>query len=499
MSEQIASGDFAVYLAGRREWNERFGSYISRERWWRWTAAIAVVSLAGVAWSNVWLASQSHVELVVHNVDKLGRTVSVERLGPAPAIDSTRIRAQLQDWIVDVRSVYGDQYAVLRNATQAYAWIDAKSDAKAQLDEWFTANNPNDRAKDETVGVVVDNVTPVGSASMWQADFAEEHRAKGQSATISYWRATIKIKIDPPTDDASAMKTRTVFGSHGVCNPEGDPVTRMFSLASTAAVLPVVAMAQQVPAIQATATAAAQSTVGATPQVRGTTTATVPAGLPPPVHQLSASAPLNAKEKASVAIAARWRQRPDKPAAGEDGVVRWVYGSSQPSVVCAPLQVCDIALQPGEVINSINAGDKVRWDIRPAISGSGLDRTTHIVVKPADADLSTSLIVYTNRRSYGIKLIANARQYTPFTAFSYPEDAQAAWAHYGAQVAATDPGAPIGPVQVVQQQNAPPPSQQPTQFGWQPELVQPQQPVQRAVYQPQQPSPPPLDVQHLRR
>ena len=206
MSEQIASGDSAVYLAGRREWNERFGSYISRERWWRWTAAIAVVSLAGVAWSNVWLASQSHVEVMVHNVDKLGRTVSVERLGPAPAINSTRIRAQLQDWIVDVRSVYGDQYAVLRNATQAYAWIDAKSDAKAQLDEWFTANNPNDRAKDETVGVVVDNVTPVGSASMWQADFAEEHRAKGKSATISYWRATIKIKIDPPTDDAAAMK-----------------------------------------------------------------------------------------------------------------------------------------------------------------------------------------------------------------------------------------------------------------------------------------------------
>lgn len=269
-------------------------------------------------------------------------------------------------------------------------------------------------------------------------------------------------------------------------------MTRHLLLASAAVVLPLAALAQQpqVPAIQATA--AAQASVATapqarTPQMQGTTTAAVPAGDPPPVHQLAASAPLNAKEKASVAVAAHWRLRPDKPSAGEDGVVRWVYGSSQPVVVCAPLQVCDIAFQPGEIINSVNVGDKDRWTPRPGLTGSGTDRVSHINVKPSDADLVSSMIVYTNKRTYSIKLIANAHQYTPFTAFTYTDDVQAAWAQYAQQVATTDPNAPRSPMQVVQQQNAP--AQQPTQLGWHPELSH--EPVQQAAYQQPVAPPPP--------
>ena len=33
--------------------------------------------------------------------------------------------------------------------------------------------------------------------------------------------------------------------------------------------------------------------------------------------------------------------------AGAGGVVRFPFGSVQPSIVCAVLQVCDVALQPG--------------------------------------------------------------------------------------------------------------------------------------------------------
>lgn len=270
-------------------------------------------------------------------------------------------------------------------------------------------------------------------------------------------------------------------------------MTRAVLLASVAALLPMAALAQQqVPAIQAAAAAQAsvatvpQTRPGTTQQMQGTTTA--PAGEPPPVHQLAPSAPLNAKEKASVAVASRWRLRPDKPSPGEDGVVRWVYGSSQPVVVCAPLQVCDIAFQPGEIINSVNVGDKDRWMPRPGLTGSGADRVSHINVKPTDADLVSSMIVYTNKRTYSIKLIANAHQYTPFTGFTYPDDVQTAWAQYAQQVAASDPNAPRSPMQVVQQQNAP--AQQPTQLGWHPELAH--EPVQQATFQqPVAPPPPP--------
>jgi type IV secretory pathway VirB9-like protein len=54
-----------------------------------------------------------------------------------------------------------------------------------------------------------------------------------------------------------------------------------------------------------------------------------------------------------------------------NGSIRFLYGAQQPSIVCAVLQVCDVALQPGEQVNSINLGDTARWTVEPAITGSG--------------------------------------------------------------------------------------------------------------------------------
>ena len=158
--------------------------------------------------------------------------------------------------------------------------------------------------------------------------------------------------------------------------------------------------------------------------------------MPPAINRLSPSAPLNAKEKTSARMAQDWRNHNDRPSRGEDGVLRWTFGASLPSVVCSPLEVCDVALQAGEVVNSIHVGDKVRWSVLPAVAGAGADRTTHLIVKPSDAGLVSSILVYTNQRIYSIKLISTQTQWTPLTAFVYPDTAQMAWANYGATMTA---------------------------------------------------------------
>jgi P-type conjugative transfer protein TrbG len=146
---------------------------------------------------------------------------------------------------------------------------------------------------------------------------------------------------------------------------------------------------------------------------------------------MAPSASLNAKERASAAMAGAWRNHTDHPARGEDGVVRWQYGASLPSVVCSPLQVCDVGLQRGETVNAIHVGDKVRWNVMPAVSGDGADRTTHLIIKPTDAGLVSSVLIFTDRRVYSLKLISTQRQWTPLTGFDYPDSEQAAWASYG--------------------------------------------------------------------
>jgi type IV secretion system protein VirB9 len=225
-------------------------------------------------------------------------------------------------------------------------------------------------------------------------------------------------------------------------NPE-DTLMRAALLASTILLIPTLAMAQHVPAIasaNATATgpganASANATATSTPNVEGTVT--VPTGMPPTINRLSPSAPLNAKERTSAQMAAVWRNHTDRPARGEDGVLRWTFGASLPSVVCSPLQVCDVALQAGEVVNSIHLGDKVRWMVLPAVAGGGADRTTHLIIKPSDAGLISSILVFTDKRTYSIKLISTQTQWTPLTAFNYPDSAANAWANYGATVEAS--------------------------------------------------------------
>jgi P-type conjugative transfer protein TrbG len=66
--------------------------------------------------------------------------------------------------------------------------------------------------------------------------------------------------------------------------------------------------------------------------------------------------------------------------------------------------VSDIALQPGETLVSVSAGDTVRWVVGDTSSGSGDDTRTHILVKPVASGLTTNLMIATDRRTYHLEL-----------------------------------------------------------------------------------------------
>lgn len=70
----------------------------------------------------------------------------------------------------------------------------------------------------------------------------------------------------------------------------------------------------------------------------------------------------------------------------------------------APLRVTTLTLGPGEAILSKAAGDTVRWQIGEAISGSGAEARTHVMLKPLERGLETNLFLTTNRRVYLIDL-----------------------------------------------------------------------------------------------
>jgi len=69
-------------------------------------------------------------------------------------------------------------------------------------------------------------------------------------------------------------------------------------------------------------------------------------------------------------------------------------------VYAAPSQVSDIALQPGEQLVAVSAGDTVRWVVGDTASGKGSDARVHVLDKPIAPDLATNLVIITERRPH---------------------------------------------------------------------------------------------------
>ena len=79
------------------------------------------------------------------------------------------------------------------------------------------------------------------------------------------------------------------------------------------------------------------------------------------------------------------------------------FGHGKPILRCAPLRACAVELEPGELILSTSLGDAERWLVQSAAAGPGA-RTPLLVVKPTACDLSTNLVVSTDRRIYELAL-----------------------------------------------------------------------------------------------
>jgi type IV secretion system protein TrbG len=83
-------------------------------------------------------------------------------------------------------------------------------------------------------------------------------------------------------------------------------------------------------------------------------------------------------------------------------------------------EVTDVALQPGEKLVSVSAGDTVRWVVGDTTSGEGKDAIVHVLVKPVGADLETNLLITTDRRTYHLEMRSSQTTYMASVSWTYP-------------------------------------------------------------------------------
>jgi len=156
--------------------------------------------------------------------------------------------------------------------------------------------------------------------------------------------------------------------------------------------------------------APAKQTIAASPEVLG------PSPVPPTAKAQVRK--LSAADGTRLAAAQRWEQTGVAEAlVGAGGAVEYPYGYSRPTITCAPLHVCSVALQDGEAVTSVSIGDTVRWLLQNATAGS----KPVLMIKPTQAGLSTNLVVTTDKgRVYYMHLVSSKTEYVPMVTWYDP-------------------------------------------------------------------------------
>jgi type IV secretion system protein TrbG len=109
-------------------------------------------------------------------------------------------------------------------------------------------------------------------------------------------------------------------------------------------------------------------------------------------------------------------------------------------VYTSPGRVTVIALEAGEELITVAAGDTVRWIVGDTASGSGASRRVDVMVKPTRVGLKTNLVITTNRRTYLVELSSTEAAWMASVSWEYPRDELIA---LQAQAQAADAAAPV--------------------------------------------------------
>ena len=147
--------DTSPYLAARREWDERYGSLITRARNWRIAAVLALAVALVATCGLIALSTRAKVVPYVVAIDNLGRVLAAGPADQASRADDRLKRAALFQWMSDLRTVTTDGVAQRKAIDRVYSMIANGSPAQVEIGDFYRNDPPFDRAQKRTVEVDV--------------------------------------------------------------------------------------------------------------------------------------------------------------------------------------------------------------------------------------------------------------------------------------------------------------------------------------------------------
>ena len=196
------------YVAVRREWEERYGGYVSAAKAWKITTfislTIALVATAGA----IYLAGQKEVVPYIVEIDKTGLVQQVQQAGTVDqATQDKIITAQLASFVEKVRNVVLDIRIQRKNVYDAYVYLRKNTPAYTKVTQFYRKHDPFTRAKTETVFVEIVRIMPLKDKA-YQIEWRETvmDRKTGQTKNVYNYKLIAYISLSPPSDEAAILK-----------------------------------------------------------------------------------------------------------------------------------------------------------------------------------------------------------------------------------------------------------------------------------------------------
>lgn len=198
------------YIAARREWLERYGSYIQREKNWK-TIAFAAIGIAALFGAGmVYEADRVHVEPYVVQVDKLGQSVLLAKAVRDGSFQQPVVQHVISRFVWLLFTQSPDLPVQKHFVHESYHYI--ASSEQAPLDAFYSQNNPYSAYASKTQGQTVKilSAEPVGQVTAkggsYIVDFqVTEYGPHGGIDGEKNWQGTITYATVPPSNNPNVL------------------------------------------------------------------------------------------------------------------------------------------------------------------------------------------------------------------------------------------------------------------------------------------------------
>ena len=192
------------YVAGRREWMERYADLTAAVNWWR-KVAIVALAVAGIGVIGaVSLARKTKFVPYIVEVGELGRLRNTTFVAPATEISDTVIKATITSWVENTRSVWADGTAMTKAAERSFACIN-RNDPSFRFVTAFAQENWK-RAAREIVSVEPTGAPLPITDRSWQVEWKEVVRnVGGTPLRTESWKGTFEIYTVPSPPEETIL------------------------------------------------------------------------------------------------------------------------------------------------------------------------------------------------------------------------------------------------------------------------------------------------------